>query len=331
MGTKTMFSSYGVRENRVTASMLGVFERIDLPIVEYLLGSLSGDASLPFVSFVNQLAKGGDGVPDGAIEANFRYLFEVKVERNTVDIPQLRRHLARFRGHGAERLFVVTPDVEPPPVLEEIPDDRLSWFSFDSLSEAINELFRDAAVGADEDGKPVDVPYVSEHARFLLRELDRFLDEEGLVGGPDTLIVAAKFGYDEYVRFHAYACRPGTFTRGGIARLGFYTNKVILPEFPRILARTDDIVLSEVEILRLQKTGLDSDALLADRMQRLLANKVRADGDPMQLLALSPPNDPSTLCAEAGPIPHNGRGAWIQKGRYLDSSRLRSARSTNDL
>lgn len=54
MAKNPLFSTYRQGENRVTSSMLAVFERIDLSILESLLIAATGEASLELVSFVNQ-------------------------------------------------------------------------------------------------------------------------------------------------------------------------------------------------------------------------------------------------------------------------------------
>ena len=54
MSKGPLFSTYRQGENRVTASMLAVFERIDLALVERLLGAASGESELQMVSFRNQ-------------------------------------------------------------------------------------------------------------------------------------------------------------------------------------------------------------------------------------------------------------------------------------
>jgi hypothetical protein len=54
-----LFSTYRQGENRVTSSMLAVFERLDMAVLEALLGAASGEAALPFVKFVNQAVGSG--------------------------------------------------------------------------------------------------------------------------------------------------------------------------------------------------------------------------------------------------------------------------------
>ena len=93
MSKRPLFSTYRQGENRVTSSMLAVFERIDLSLLETLLGAASGEASLQMVTFTNQPPGQGHSVPDGCISARFAYWFEVKTTRNAVRADQLVEHL----------------------------------------------------------------------------------------------------------------------------------------------------------------------------------------------------------------------------------------------
>ncbi len=156
MPQNSLFSTYRAGENRVTASTLAVFERIGTDLVERLLGSASGETSLKFVSFINQVPGLEDAVPDASIEANFTYLFEVKTARNAVDAKQVNNHLKLLR-QGSDRLFVLTPDAAKPSGMALVMDQRAVWFNFQSLSQAIDDLLGDP------------LAFVSEQARFLLR------------------------------------------------------------------------------------------------------------------------------------------------------------------
>jgi hypothetical protein len=93
MPKNPLFSTYRQGENRVTSSMLAVFERIDLSILESLLTAATGESSLQLVSFVNQLIGKGASVPDARISAHFAYWFEVKTARNALGVDQLTEHL----------------------------------------------------------------------------------------------------------------------------------------------------------------------------------------------------------------------------------------------
>src|SRR4051812_47537303 len=115
MTKNPLFSTYRQGENRVTSSMLAVFERIDVSLLEQLLAAAAGETSLQLVSFTNQPGGAGASIPDALIQARFAYWFEVKTARDALHRKQLDEHLKCLAGGTAdERLFVITPDpVEP--------------------------------------------------------------------------------------------------------------------------------------------------------------------------------------------------------------------------
>jgi hypothetical protein len=107
MAKNPLFSTYRQGENRVTSSMLAVFERIDLSLLETILASAAGESSLAMVTFANQPPGKGHSIPDARISARFAYWFEVKTVRNTLRAHQLSEHLANLGTEGDERLFVI--------------------------------------------------------------------------------------------------------------------------------------------------------------------------------------------------------------------------------
>jgi hypothetical protein len=212
MPKNPLFSSYRTGENRVTASMLAVFERVDFGIVERLLSAATLESSLPFVSFANQVAAKDGSVPDAGNTANFRYLFEVKTTPLALNQKQLEQHLSHLDGSfKQERLFVLTPDEEEPSILEQLADPRLIWLNFRRLDQAIEEVLRD------------ETELLAEQTRFLLHELRALFDQEGLLGQEDTVVVAAREAYPEYREVAAYVCQAGRSFRAGIRRMGSTT------------------------------------------------------------------------------------------------------------
>ncbi len=57
MSQGLLLSTYRQDENRVTASILAVFERIDLALVERLLQAASEESSLQMVRFETQVRR----------------------------------------------------------------------------------------------------------------------------------------------------------------------------------------------------------------------------------------------------------------------------------
>lgn len=97
--------TYRAGENRVTASMLAVFERIDLALVEAILSAATGEASLQMVSFTNQPPGTGQSVPDGRISGHSDLWIETKTETGAVRADQLIEHLRCLGDSGEQRLW----------------------------------------------------------------------------------------------------------------------------------------------------------------------------------------------------------------------------------
>ncbi len=318
MSKGPLFSTYRQGENRVTASMLAVFERIDLSLVERLLQAATEESSLQMVRFENQVP-GPRSMPDALISANFRYYFEVKTARNAAGEVQLRDHLAILDERGRDdRLFVLTPDDEIPAQVAEIDDDRVTWFNFRSLNDSINSLLADPA------------EQVAERETFLLRELQQLFEADGLLSLPeDVVIVAARRAYPFYKQAHAYHCQAGRPFRDGLRYLGFYTEKEIKPEIASIVGMRDNVIVSDETVESLSRSD--------SHVERLIADAVRAtlEEDPEdywigKFFILTGPDDDETLLLER-PIEHDGRGAWTQGQRYAISDDLSRAARTSDL
>lgn len=319
-----LFSTYRGGENRVTSSILAVLQRVDLHLVGRLLGAASGESTIGLVTFTNQVAGGtASSVPDGAIAANFRYLFEVKTDRNAIRADQLRAHLAHLDGqHDDERLFVLTPDADTPSAIASLDDDRLTWMSFAGLHDAIDDVLVD----------PLEL--VGERTEFLLRELQALFQAEGLLGGVDVVVVAAREAYPEYLRTGAYVCQPGRAFTGGLTHLGFYTKGAIQPEIPQIIHREEAVVFSGPEADR-RRAQAGYGPALAKIIEALLNNGSRSDGTAYQVFLLTRPNDPATVRLDQ-PVQNAARTttgrtiAWTRGQRYTKMEHLRANPTTTD-
>jgi hypothetical protein len=314
MPKNPLFSTYRQGENRVTSSMLAVFERIDLSVLETLLTAATGEASLQTVTFVNQPVGKGASVPDARISAHFAYWFEVKTVPNALGVGQLEEHLKSLEpGASSERLFVITPDSGEPPAVAELGNPRVVWFNFRALYDAVDALLADVA------------GLVSEHARFLLRELQALLVEDGLVDNDDVVVVAARVAYAEYLEHHVYVCQPNRAFRDGLTHLGFYTDGAIQPHLPRIVHRARAVPFTTEEANR--RRDADDEPRVADAIDKLLSIGARTDGNEYGVFILTPPGDPLTVHLDA-PIVNDtvavsGRPwAWTLGQRYTNLTRL---------
>jgi hypothetical protein len=295
--------------------MLAVFERIDLSLLEAVLAAASGESSLQMVSFINQPPGKAHSIPDARISARFAYWFEVKTTRNALRSRQLDEHLSNLgSAAGEERLFVITPDPGQPAVISALADPRVVWFNFRALYDAID------AAASDPTG------LISEQARFLLRELQALLIDDGLVDNDDVVIVAARFAYPEYLKHSAYIRQAGRAFRDGLTHLGFYANSAIQTHISRIRQR-EDLVTFTLEEAAARKAGSPADQLIDGIIETALRAGTREEGKQYQVFLLSGPEDQDTVRL-AQPIINDvlsasGRPwAWTMGQRYVSLTSL---------
>ena len=312
----SIFSTYSTGENRVTASFLAVLRSLSLDRMQRLIRALLEQAEFELIRFQNQQSKGGTGVPDAIIQSSIRLLVETKIVRDTVSLPQIKRHLERLdeATEATALLLVLTPDEARPMILEKLDDERVVWTSFSILDQAIDEMLEDKTEVA------------SEREAFILRQFQKMLEEASLLKYPnDIVIVAARSAWPEYNHLHAYICQPNRSFQQ-VTRLGFYSKGEIHPLIPKIIASHD-----EVEMRRNTHQGE-----LGKLVESLLDQGLRQEFGIFKVLMLSAPDSPETLKLDR-PIPNNkldksGKGtAYTMSQRYSSSDRLRAAKTTLDL
>lgn len=312
----SIFSTYSTGENRVTASFLAVLRSLSLDRIQRLLGALLEQSEFELVRFENQPSKGGKGVPDAVIFASIRLLVETKIERNSINLPQIKRHLERLdeANEATRLLLVITPDDVRPEGLDSLKDERVVWCSFAFLDQAIDEMLEDK------------YEVISEREEYPLRELQNMLAAEGLLASTnDVVVVAARNAWPEYNQIHAYVCQPNRPFQQ-VSRVAFYSKGVIYPLVPKILESYDDVVM-----IAGQYSGT-----LGDLVERILKEQRRDQGGRNKVLLLSAPDSPDTLRLP-GPIPNNLKSqsgkptAFTMGQRYIASERLLVAKTTGDL
>lgn len=320
-----LFSSYRAGENRVTSSTLAVFERIDLALVQELLGSATGaGAELTTVTFENQVVNTG-AVPDARISARFVWWFETKTARGGYgaeghDRDQLRQHSKQLEDVPAAWLFVLTPDPVRPTWFDELDGvvepvrPKVLWLGFRDLADAILGVIGDSA------------RLVSEQTRFLLNELVALYESDGLLTNDDTVVVAARSAWPEYQQTSAYVCQPDRSFRDGLTHLGFYADRAIQPLVPRIHRHLPSVLFTREEA---ESRRVADDHRVADLIDRLLDDGSRAAGLSYGVLLLSGPDDGATVVV-AEPVLNDtvtatGRNwAWTLGQRYTRLDKLTS-------
>ncbi|WP_304451424.1 hypothetical protein [Nocardiopsis sp. YSL2] len=319
MSSTPLFSTYSHGENRVTSSMLAVFERVGLSLTERILAKASGESTLEMVSFINQPSTGEGTVPDARIAADFIYLFEVKTVPNAIkdriQITGHLEHLDKDAGSKSKRLlFVLTPDPVRPAVIDALANERVVWFDFAALHDAITEVLNDTLLPS------------SERDRFLLGELQALFEAEGLITHDDVVVVAAGLAYGEYLKTSAYICQPDRFFQPGVTHQGFYADRAIQPEIAHIRAWEDRVPFTQVEADRREALG-GNDARIGQLIRWALDARVREEGDHYKVFLLSGPKESDTVRLDA-PIVNDktassGRPwAWTMSQGYTSLAAL---------
>jgi len=321
-----LFSTYRQGENRVTASLMAVFERIDLSKVERILAAASEDSALQLFSFENQVrGLGSSSVPDARISASFALWFETKTAPGQVRIDQLREHLRHLGDERAyERLFLLTPDADEPAAVRSLDDVRLRWLSFRALSQSIDDLLDD------------DRELVSEKEQLLLRELQALFEVDNLLGDPrQVVVVPAGHAYRQYLDLSAYMCQPGRPFKH-VERMAFYCRGRIEREIPEIRHVIDNVDFSREHADELKASGDPIDQELGALIDLALDSGARPPGQLEKVFLLTDPDGPQTVRLEQpivnDAVDKSGRTtAWVMMQRYASLSGLKAARRTSDL
>ncbi len=327
-----LFSTYRTGENRVTSSTMAVFERVDLELVRELLAEASGAGSeLMAVTFTNQVT-GSDSVPDARISGRFTWWFETKTEANAYvreghGRAQLRAHAQRLDDPDAV-LFVLTPDPVRPVWLDQLDGidesvrPRVLWIGFRDLRDAVTRLISD----------PTRI--LGEQTRFLLAELIALYESDGLLSFDDTVIVAARAAWPEYLQRGVYVCQPNRSFKSGLTHLGFYAEGAIQPLIAALHRHVVAVPFTPSEAAE-RRAAADDD--VADVIDVLLADGSRTEDELYDILLVSGPEAPETVRLDHAiandTVAASGRPwAWTLGQRYTRLQALRSgARSTSQL
>ena len=327
MANNPLFSTYRGGENRVTSSMMAVFQRLELSLLERLLGAVAQESALQLVAFVNQPAGVGSSVPDAQMSAHFDYWFETKTVPNALNVKQLSEHRKNLNVKAEhKRLFLVTPDAERPAVIDSLNDDRVIWFNFRAMSDAIDEILDD------------NTTFVSEQTRFLLRELQQLFFEDGLLDIFDTVVVAARYAWGEYNEHGVYICQPNRSFRSGITHMGFYAHGAIQPTVAKIIEHRLEPITFDAATVKSLRRGNQIDVRIADAIDALLSSSTHSEGQLSQVFVLSRSPEEGSVTLNR-PIINNTKTAsgkvwpWTMSQRYTRLAALTTPdiKTTSDL
>ena len=319
--TTPLFSTYRQGENRITATLLAVLQRLSLPNIDRVLQALLEDTTFSLVTFDNQ-PKGKGSTPDAKIGTGSAIWIETKRVRNTVNSSQLKKHLDGVRHR--DNLLLLTPDDNAPAGL----DSRIAWSNFSTLVAAIEDILEDAS----------EPP--SEREAFLLREFILMLRQDGLLNPiePRVMVLGARLAWPMYKNLSVYRCstnKPMQPLRD-TDYMAFYAGGRIQPLVPRIKSVVESIDMTQQE---------DFDSLEGN--QKMLVEELQGKichqelnhefGQAFKVMFLSEPTDDETVKLER-PIVNDkndkkGKTTPFTFGqpRYVTLESLKKASKTSEL
>ncbi|MGQ7296570.1 hypothetical protein [Quadrisphaera sp. KR29] len=227
---------------------------------------------------------------------------------------------------GGAAVLVVTGDRTRPPWVDELaaapggdpgPAPLVAWCSSAHLADVV-----DAALAGR-----LPQARVTQHARELLTELLAYWDVHGLRSLHDTVVVAGRTAWPEYLRTGAVISEPGRELRGGTTHVGFSVEGALTGLVPAVQAVHPGVRFTAASAQRHREQGREQ---LADVIEASLAGHTRAEGAAYDVVLLSGPDSPSTVRLGSG-VPDTGstaRAGWAPARRYahLDDLRAASAR-----
>ncbi|MCF6273562.1 MAG: hypothetical protein L3J37_10305 [Rhodobacteraceae bacterium] len=322
----SIFSTYSQGENRVTSTIIQVLKNLPINVVEQFLIMFSESDEQEYFGFNNQV-KGEGSVPDAEISAKFSLLFETKVKQKAVGARQLRKHL-EFAKNRKSLLVYLTPDIRKP---KELTDAEVVWKSFQDVYDLIGELIEDTSL------------ILSERDQFLLKNLQDFFSDSGLLPKPDqVLVIAARIAWPAYCKHGVYICQSGRSFRD-VDWLGFYSDGVIQSKVAKVEYRNPLFSFSDSDTVSaqlLEENSTERFGVGPEDLQRKLQGwfdgNQWAIGKTVQLFSLSGVDSAETETLD-GPIKNNlkGRGgkgtAYTQSQRYVPLAMLKSSKLTSEL
>ncbi|MCY7287608.1 MAG: hypothetical protein LH624_05010, partial [Cryobacterium sp.] len=111
----------------------------------------------------------------------------------------------------------------------------------------------------------------------------------------DTIIVAARAGYPEYLAHAAYVCQPDRFFRDGVTHLGFYANSEIKSEIAEILYAEESVIFTPEEASVRMSSVHPHVARVGRIIRELLADGSRTEGEAHKVVLLSSAEEDATV------------------------------------
>lgn len=336
----SIFSTYTQGENRVTSTIIAVFQRLHIntlnELLDFLLRNEEDDNILELVKFSNQ-PRYQKSIPDAEIKSSFHYLFETKKQVNSVDVNQLKNHLSVLTNKNIidSRLILITPDSDAPAVLSDasLKNEPIYWFNFASLLAGIADIL-------------TNYRFLMDIEQYLLEELKSFIENTvGLlpedISKRVLIIPAGKFAKTHGEHYYAYICQANRSFQPS-AYLAYYLSGAIDTNVPKILGYVNSFHLLNDNPNTINIEVVDPTVSMGYLQQRLadlqqqVTNEKWENVDYHKIFLLSKSIEEGTIILKSlikndKKDSSNKNTAFLQKQRYTNIDRLQKAKTTTDL
>jgi len=192
---------------------------------------------------------------------------------------------------------------------------RVTWCSSADLAAAVDAAL--ARTGAQRLG---------EQSRTLLGELLGYWEAHGLRSLHDTVVVAGRSAWPEYLRTGAVISPAGRELRGGTTHVGFFVDDAISEVVPAIRGSYRSVTFTQASAEQHRRRG---DEALASVIDASLAHRTRTEGGTYAVLLLSGPTAAETVrldrrVQDDATTPGGRRTPWTVSQRYTHLERLRA-------
>lgn len=325
----SIFSTYTTAENRVTSTILAVFEKLNSSTVTRIFQILMEDSTIELIKYENQVTA-PDSRPDGRIKGLFDYIIETKIAPNSIVKKQIIDHCKMLK-YDFSKLLVLTPDFNFPNELKKLDQklkDKIVWCNFDKIIEGIDSVLQDTILLLDRE-------------KFLLLELKEFILNERLTSedySKKILIIPAGTAWNFYLNYNVYCCQPNrTFQPSSY--MGFYADKQIKETFPKILGYVDNLNI-QVDDLNTIKIDVINNSSEQEVRNRIIDLKSKLPSNEFnenhKYIILTDINDQETFKIDS-PIINDKTSysekstAFVQKQTYLYIDDLKGKCFTSEL
>lgn len=148
--------------------------------------------------------------------------------------------------------------------------------------------------------------------------------------GRDTVVLGTSRAYADFMRFGVSTTRAGRVAQP-VQRVGFYVEREIRPEVPRIRRRFTGVRVDAEALAGHAESPDPEERLMARAVSALRREERDASGELVDAYVLTPRAELRPDETLPHGVMHRGSEPWVRGQRYVDVEDLRGARTTDDL